>query len=110
MNIEDRKALIASTIARMQEQLDALDSLPAEPQGETCIVYFEKTHGRKNGKPLSYAAIKLTDGMWQVTRVAMAVDLTWSELLDWIRDREPSMPAIWLCTNLERLTLDDYTE
>lgn len=98
----DRAESLRRRAERLLAQADELESLPGEPEGEICMVWFTKTHGNSSMR-YTYAAVRANNGGWYTTGTEPRVSKTWDELLDFIGRGEPAMPQVWLCTEVEEL-------
>lgn len=87
------------------EAAEALEKRPAEPTADgVAIVYFEKTFGKPDVEPYSYAALRITGGEWYTTSTrANSSFANWDALLDFVYQGEDplNLPAIYLATELE---------
>lgn len=120
MSLTSRKANLLKTIERLGAQLQELEDLPEEPvgdpvNGDVVMVCFTKTFGRRIGQPIDgvvtyarydYGALKASNGLWFVTASSQLLGvggLDWDGLLEFIRKDEPTMPEVWVVTQVERL-------
>lgn len=99
--LQSQLSVIASEIARIQ-------ALPAEPDYDTNVIYFEKTFGRQV-LIFRYSAVRTSTDFWYVTgsrNQPPSYSRSWSQLLDFIYQDEPTdnPPQIWVATTYEQLT------
>lgn len=75
---------------RLEQQVAALEALPAEPEvedGEPNVIWFTKVF--QNGRnEYTYAAVKAGDGLWYTTGPNVPKGFAWEQLIEWINDGE----------------------
>lgn len=98
---ERKIALAEQRIAREQERIARIMSLPDEPTTDdpdgALVVWFQ--HRFNTGsKKYTYAAVKAGDGLWYTTGPASPKGYTWDQLIDWHMHEVNEDSTMWVAT------------
>ena len=92
--------IIARRIARLQEQLDYLESLPEDDFDNGAVISFTKKF--RGNVEYTYVALK-AGNRWWLSGTRQAGVHSWDELIRFIAHDEIEMPDIFYVTEWETL-------
>lgn len=100
------RELLEKQMNVLASRLVELENRPEEPEGDPCIIFFERSFGG-NEKKYTYAGIRVnrtgarySRAKWYLTGYQNLSFSSWDDLLDWMGN---DVDQIWQVTDLQEV-------
>jgi hypothetical protein len=99
-----RAEFLARRIEQMEEELQYIEELPAEPRmdGDDATVIWWVARWEGGTHDYTYAAVRAGDGLWYTTGPHTPKGYAWADLIEWIdKEARPVDNAVWVAASWE---------